>query len=141
MSTRSKIIILLGLISLIIFNFEISLASAAAPPIFSTLNTVATESGQVSGTPPAVVVGQIISSILGILGFIFFGLTLYAGFTWMTAGGNEEKIKKAKKIITSSIIGLIIVITAYSISRFIIGQIISSLYSGRYVNMSVNFSL
>ena len=45
---------------------------------------------------------------------------LYSGFNWMTAAGDEEKITKAKSTIRASIIGLLIIISAYALSVFII---------------------
>jgi cbb3-type cytochrome oxidase subunit 3 len=35
--------------------------------------------------------------------FLYFCIILYAGWIWMTASGNEEKIDKAKKIIASKL--------------------------------------
>jgi len=40
---------------------------------------------------------------------------------WMTAGGNDEKIEKAKKLISAAVIGLIIVLLAWAIVIFVIG--------------------
>jgi hypothetical protein len=46
-------------------------------------------------------------------------LIIYAGFLWMTSGGNEKHTEQAKNILTSAIIGLIIVLSAYAITAFI----------------------
>jgi len=51
-------------------------------------------------------------------------LILYGGFKWMTAGGNEEQVGEAKKIIISGVIGLIIILSAYAIANFVVGAII-----------------
>lgn len=64
-------------------------------------------------------IGQILTVIFSILGLIFFVLTIYAGFLWMTAQGNDSKISEAKKILTNAIIGLIIVFASYAISYFV----------------------
>jgi amino acid transporter len=61
---------------------------------------------------------SVIQWILGFLGLIAVVLILYGGFTWMTAGGNEEKVEKAKKIITAAVIGLVIVLLAWAIILF-----------------------
>ncbi|MFA7654274.1 MAG: pilin [Candidatus Magasanikbacteria bacterium] len=68
---------------------------------------------------PRQVAATIIRSALGILGILFLGLIIYAGFLWMTAGGNEENVKKAKGYIFNAIIGLIIIFSAYSITFFV----------------------
>jgi len=41
------------------------------------------------------------------------------GISWMMAGGNQEKVGKAKKIIISAIIGLVIVFSAYAVTAFV----------------------
>lgn len=41
----------------------------------------------------------------------------------MTAAGNEEQVGKAKKLLTAAIIGLIIVLSAYAISYFVISKL------------------
>lgn len=72
-----------------------------------------------SQTPEAYI-SRIITIILSILGVIFLGLTIYGGIVWMTAQGNEEKVTKAKELITEAVIGLIIVIAAYAIAYFVL---------------------
>lgn len=68
--------------------------------------------------------GQFISIILGLLGIIFTCLLIYAGFNWMTAAGDTDDVKKAKLTLRTSIIGLVITISAYAIWRFIAAYII-----------------
>jgi hypothetical protein len=75
---------------------------------------------------PSIIIGTIINDVLIFLGVIFLILTIYGGFLWMTAGGNEETLKKAKKWLVNAVIGLIIVLAAYSITSFVISKIISS---------------
>ena len=71
------------------------------------------------------IVGQIINIILGFLGIVLLVLILYAGFLWMTAGGNEEQIGKARAYISNSIVGLIIVVAAFAISNFVLGSLVN----------------
>jgi cbb3-type cytochrome oxidase subunit 3 len=68
---------------------------------------------------PAGVIGQVIAILLGFLGVIFLGLMIYGGFTWMMARGNQAEVDKAKRMIESAIIGLIIVLAAYAITYFV----------------------
>jgi hypothetical protein len=65
------------------------------------------------------IIGIVINVFLGTLGVIFLILTIYAGFLWMTAGGNDAQIGKAKKILVNAVIGLIITLSAYAIVTFI----------------------
>jgi len=88
------------------------------------LTGTAKEAGLVKGeskpTLPAVV-GTIVGAILALVGVIFLMMIIYGGFLWMTSAqaGEKDKILKAKKIIVNSIIGLIIILAAYSITNFI----------------------
>ncbi|MEK7084601.1 MAG: hypothetical protein AAB932_05185, partial [Patescibacteria group bacterium] len=50
---------------------------------------------------------------------LFFGIMIYGGFLWMTAHGKEDQTKKALEAITAAIIGIIIVVSAYAITRFV----------------------
>ncbi len=72
-----------------------------------------------SATDPRIIVANIIKVALGLLGIIVLVLMLYAGFLWMTAGGNEEQIIKAKQILKNATIGLAIILMAYGIVAFI----------------------
>ncbi|MFA5135146.1 MAG: hypothetical protein WC505_05195 [Patescibacteria group bacterium] len=65
---------------------------------------------------------SIVQWALGFLGLIAVIFILYGGFTWMTAGGNEDKISTAKKIITAAVIGLIVILLAWAIVTFVVGQ-------------------
>lgn len=71
-------------------------------------------------------IGDIISTILGLVGIIFLILMIYGGLMWMTASGSEEQVGKAKKIITSAVIGMIIVFSAYAITYFVTQTLLGS---------------
>ena len=64
-------------------------------------------------------VGQVIKVASSFLGVIFTALMVYAGFLWMLARGDEAKVEKAKTLIRAAIIGLFIILSAYSISFYI----------------------
>ena len=66
--------------------------------------------------------GDMIGFVLSFIGVLFLILTIYGGINWMTAGGNEQKVEKAKTIIINAIIGLLIVLSAYTITSFIGNQ-------------------
>jgi hypothetical protein len=75
-------------------------------------------STNVTDTSLSQTVGRGIKIVLGFVGTIFFVLTVYAGITWMTAQGNAEKVEQAQGILRTAVIGLIIVLAAYSITTF-----------------------
>ncbi|MFH1047918.1 MAG: pilin [Patescibacteria group bacterium] len=70
-------------------------------------------------------VGRVIRAFMGLLGIVAVLLILYGGFKWMTAGGNEDQVGEAKKIIISGVIGLIIIMSAYAIATFVVNAIVN----------------
>lgn len=72
------------------------------------------------------IISDIIKAFLGIIGIIFLILMILAGYNWMTAHGDEQKVTKAKDTITASIIGLIIVLGAYAITFFVVSKLSES---------------
>lgn len=79
--------------------------------------------GYRSDADPAVLIGKIVQAALSFLGIVFFILMIYGGYLWMLARGNEQQVDKAKNLITAAIVGLIIVLSAYAISYFILSEI------------------
>ncbi|MDD5043828.1 MAG: pilin [Patescibacteria group bacterium] len=63
----------------------------------------------------------------GFLGLVFLGVIVYAGFVWMTAGGNEQNIEKAKKLLFNGVIGIAIVLLSVSIWIFIVENVIKNI--------------
>jgi hypothetical protein len=83
-----------------------------------------------ANTDVRVTVARIIRVAMGLLGIIAVVIILIGGFTWMTAGGNDEKVGEAKKWIFSGIIGLAIILSAYAIATFVINQLVSATTGG-----------
>ena len=85
------------------------------------LTTVGTSIGvdATTNTLPELI-GNIIAVLLSVLGIIFVVLVVYAGFLYLTAAGDDTKVKKAKTLLTQSVIGLIIIVAAYAIAAFVI---------------------
>ncbi|MBU4331745.1 pilin [Patescibacteria group bacterium] len=69
------------------------------------------------------VIGLFIKYLLQLIGVILLLFLLYGGILWMTSAGSEDKIKKAKGIITNAIIGLVIILAAYSITWFVMDKL------------------
>lgn len=90
------------------------------------VNNVGTAAGinSTNRTLPQII-GQIINIILGFLGIVLLLLVLYAGFLWMTAGGDDGQVKKARQYISNAIVGLIIVVAAFAISNFVLGSLVN----------------
>ncbi len=66
-----------------------------------------------------VFIASIIRELLTFLGIVFFVLVLYAGVLWMTAGGKEDQVERARNILSRAGIGLAIVLLAYAITVFV----------------------
>lgn len=65
---------------------------------------------------------NIITFVLGLLGLIAVIMILYGGFVWLTAGGNEDKVGSAKKIISAAIVGLIVILLSWAIVTFVVNS-------------------
>jgi hypothetical protein len=61
-----------------------------------------------------------INYALSLIGLIVVVLFVYAGFLWTTAAGNDDQIKKARGIMTSAVIGMVIAVLAYGIVKIVI---------------------
>ena len=79
----------------------------------------------VTGDLPTLV-GAIINVLLSVLGIVFVLLVVYAGFLYLTSQGETKNVEKAKKLLTQSIIGLIIIVAAYAISSYVIGALVTA---------------
>lgn len=90
--------------------------------------------GETDGQPadPRTIASNIIKVVLGLLAAIFIILLVYAGFTWMTSNGDEEKVNKAKDTIIRAVIGLAIIIASYGITIFVMNAIINASKPGLY---------
>ena len=121
--TRSKNLFLGAVAGLNLMNTD-GIGDSEA---FKNAQKVAGDSG-FSKTPYDInaLVGNIIQVILGFLGIIFVILIIVSGYQWMTAGGNSDTIKKAKDRMINAVIGLIIVLAAYSITWFVVDVVLKN---------------
>ncbi len=110
------------------------LGGQAAPAVSGTnqiqpgdtgLQTIQQTSG-LGSTPFTVIIANIIRIFLSLMGVIVIGVIIYGGFTYMTAGGSEETAEKAKRILTNGVIGLVIVLSSFGISEFIIRSFLTA---------------
>lgn len=79
---------------------------------------------------PRETVASVIKIIMGFLGTVAIVIILLGGFKWMIASGNDEKVSEAKKLIASGIIGLVIILSAYAITTFVLNQLINATGAG-----------
>ena len=67
-------------------------------------------------------VGKVIGMVLSVFGVVFLALVVYSGIQWMSAGGNEEKVTKARERIVRAAVGLGIVMMSYALTSFIVAR-------------------
>lgn len=69
------------------------------------------------------IIGNIVNIVLSFLGVLLLVYLIYAGFLWMTSGGDSKKADSAKSYIQNAIIGLIIILASFAISNFVISNL------------------
>ena len=119
-----KTLILLAFIILVIP----AIALAAANPAIGNLEEIGHLKGPYEAADQSTlssIIGVVISAALALIGALFLSLMIYAGYHWMTARGEEEKVEKAKDTINRAIVGLIIVVGAYVIWKFIFYELVT----------------
>ncbi len=62
-------------------------------------------------------------AFLAILGVVY---GIYGGFQIITAGGDEEKVKKGRTIIIQVLIGLVVIFLANSIVEWVITSVLKA---------------
>lgn len=105
----------------------VSVSSLAVPffahaQIENSAEDVATAAG-LSTSSVLDILGTLINVFLSLLGVVFLLLVLYAGFLWMTAGGDDKQVEKARKMLINATVGLVITLSAYAITTFIVNWI------------------
>ncbi len=128
MKKISKHLIAFAIISLLVlpvFAFP-ALAQQNANNLFGTEYVDNGLSGSLAKGDPRTIIAKVINVALGFLGIIAVGIILYGGFKWMTAAGNEDKVEESKKLLGAGVIGLVIVLSAWALATFILGQIYSA---------------
>ncbi len=73
---------------------------------------------------------SVINVALSLLGIVAVVIVLIGGFKWMTAGGNDDKVTEGRNYITSGVIGIAIILSAWAITRFVIGNLSQATGSG-----------
>jgi len=73
------------------------------------------------------IVVNVLQSVLGFTSIVALIIVVYGGIVWLTAAGNQEKVDHGKKILIWAIIGLLVLMAAWSIVTFIMATIQSAL--------------
>ena len=107
--------------------FIVPIAADAQGIISNGFNRAGAIGGDELGTAELEdVIIQLVNVLLGFLGIIAVVIILWGGFLWLTAGGNEDQIGRARSTIIAGIIGLAIIIASFAIARFVVGSLTSA---------------
>jgi hypothetical protein len=115
-----------SLFQVLVFNPASVLAQASAGGSLVGSQVGLNDIGHAYGNSDAVptdiryTIARIINIVLGFLGVIFLALTIFAGFQYMTAAGNEEQAKKAITLLRNAVIGLVIILVSWGVTRYIL---------------------
>jgi hypothetical protein len=61
------------------------------------------------------IVSTIINILLGGAGIISFIYLLWGGWAWIMSGGDKDALERARKRVTTSLVGLAIVFSSYAL--------------------------
>ncbi len=119
-----------GIVSALIICFML-VSPVLAASLAEDINSANGQLGNSAyGTTDAVylpvLIGRIINVALGFLGILLVVYIIWGGYLYMT--GGDEGVKKGKAMIKNAVIGLIICLTAYSISYYVIRQLTAAAY-------------
>jgi hypothetical protein len=79
---------------------------------------------QVISEEAPVFIGRIINIAMGLVGSLALIMFIFGGISWMTAGGNEQKVKESIGIITWSMLGLVVVFLSYVLVKLLLNNVI-----------------
>jgi uncharacterized membrane protein YjgN (DUF898 family) len=94
-------------------------SAMAQDTALGNLQAIGNASGQTTEQSLTQTIGGVIQFILGLLGIIALVIVIYAGFLWMFGGANSDNVSKAKSLMINGVIGLAIILAAYSITTFV----------------------
>jgi hypothetical protein len=114
-------ILILVVIALSLFFLPIDSVQALDTGVNAVNNSI-----ELGNDDPREIVGRIINIAMLFLGIIAVGIIIFAGFKWMMAGGEEEKINDAKKLLKNGVIGLVIVLSSWGIASFVLSRLMDA---------------
>jgi TRAP-type C4-dicarboxylate transport system permease small subunit len=67
-------------------------------------------------------VTNILNVVYSFAGIICVLIIIVAGYLYVTSAGNASQTKRAKDAILGAVVGLVIIIMAFTITQFVIGR-------------------
>ena len=107
--------------SLIIIGLGFVTQVQAAPIISeNTLGKDCYENGNCSLNHFIKIIEQYYKNIFGLIGSIALIMFIIGGVMFLVSGGSQEKVSKAKSLMLSAVIGLLIIFASYLIIEFVL---------------------
>lgn len=99
------------------------LASLAAPAVAMANNVVTLAAPDQYADVTTWTISRLAAALINLIlvgaGLVAFFFFLYGGLQWILAGGDKEGTEKARKRITSSLIGLVIIFSTFAFINLI----------------------
>ncbi|MDD4412562.1 MAG: hypothetical protein PHR00_02870 [Patescibacteria group bacterium] len=88
---------------------------------------------------PRRIIAAAINVMLGFMGVVATCFIIYGGWLWMNAKGNEAQIEKARTLLKNSIIGLLIILSAFALAIYIT-RVLLGITDGKSAGVGNSFS-
>lgn len=125
-----KFFISIFLVSILSLTFSAYFVLAAegdsVSPNIPPSPTAVTLTNPLGVDTPQALIGRIINSVLGVVGSIALLMFVYGGLIWMTSSGNPDKVKKGRDTLVWSAIGLVVIFSAYGLTRYVLATVAGS---------------
>lgn len=109
-----------GFLALLLLLGGVFVADPTLAQEVGNLETFAQQAGFGTQTNITQMIARLIRTVVGFAGVILVVYLIYGGVLWMTAGGNTDRLKRAKNTIINGIIGLVICLSTFGIVQFAI---------------------
>lgn len=106
-----------------LLSFLPTVAQAQTPFVSQQVQTDIGAKTGLGTSSPTEVAGNVINIALGFLALVAVALILWAGWQWMTAAGNEDKISSAKSTLIAAAVGLLIIMASWGITLYLFGSL------------------
>ncbi len=67
-------------------------------------------------------VASILTTVYGAAGIICIMIIIIAGYIYVTSSGDPSNTKRAREAILGSVIGIIVILMAFTITQFVLGR-------------------
>lgn len=119
--TRATIGVFVAVLSCVLVG-----AGIAHAQVQSEALTAFGSATRLSATPLPIVIARLIRAFIGILGILSVVIILFAGFRYMTAAGDQEKVARAKRMLVQAAVGLAIILSSFVITQFVLNALLRS---------------